>query len=164
MSTQIRRLQEEHHRLRRVLAAARGAVSMAPETHFVVRELCVALARQLETHCQREAEAIAWSGVAWGEEPVASVPVDHQDHLRSLRIITRYLIAGTPSGPSDERYRALGAVVEGLEEEMQLQEWHLFPLLLALETDDEWAAWELHDTEVDDATIHLSTLDRRGGE
>src|SRR6185436_11853165 len=57
MRTDVERLRRDHAMFRRKLDALDTAAAWLPGTGLVVRDLCVALAKQLPHHIQREARA-----------------------------------------------------------------------------------------------------------
>ena len=54
----IDRLRRDHQILRSKLDVLETALTMGPETWFVLREVCFTLARQLRDHMRREEELV----------------------------------------------------------------------------------------------------------
>ena len=52
-------LRSDHEQLRTQLDSLEGAMRIAPEAQFALRELCFSLTRMLDEHIQREKEALA---------------------------------------------------------------------------------------------------------
>lgn len=129
----IDRLKRDHRLLRSKLSMLQGAIALAPDSGVALREGCITLAHRLREHREREATVIALCqaaghGEELGEE-LARVTIEHGDRLQLLQMLTRRFAKEDPSKMPKEFYEALKTVVEGLGEELHLQEDALFPLL-----------------------------------
>lgn len=125
-------LKRDHRLLRSKLDMLRGAVSMAPQSWFVLRNGCFTLSRLLQAHCAREHQVLASCHPALEREELGRQVMEHQERLQSLRILNRCFVEEGPPPSMQEVCGALTAVVEGLDDELHLQEDELFPALARL--------------------------------
>ena len=125
----VETLRQDHTLLRRKLEVLAAALEVAPETEFVVRELCGTLARWLQEHINRETAAC--SRLPAGRRS----PLSFEGHTRAcavLRAIHDLLLTGHRTSLPTVILR-LSALLEQLERQMAEQEQRLFPALEAME-------------------------------
>lgn len=135
MRADVDRLRRDHQRLRRTLAALDTAAARLPDTRFVVRDLCVALAKQLPRHADREARACYAARAAHGAGPSPdALAAAHADDGRRLDVLVSRFLIDREAPPAALR-RAVAAASLALDERMRAQEAELFPWLDAQEPD-----------------------------
>lgn len=132
----IEGLKRDHRLLRSKLDMLRGAVSTAPESWLVLRNGCFTLSRLLQAHCAREHELLTACHAGLERAELAQTVMEHQERLQSLRILNRcFVVEEGPPPATKDVCGALTAVVEGLDDELHLQEDELFPALERLVED-----------------------------
>ncbi len=134
----IERLNRDHKILRSKLDVLEAALSMGPETWFVLREVCFTLARQLQDHIRREEELVAACRKAMNPKVLAEVVVEHRDEPAHLRTINR-LFVREPHQTLERIKPALTAVIQGLRRHMAEEEAELFPILERVLVEDKVA-------------------------
>ena len=124
----IERLKRDHVILRAKLGILEGALTMGPETWFVLREVCHALSRQLQDHIKREEELVRAYKELLTKNALTHLTVEHKDEPQLLRMINRLFV--------EEQGRSLTAIkpalttlIQGLRTHMAEEEAELFPVL-----------------------------------
>jgi len=121
-------LRKDHQILRAELRLLEGAMRVAPEAQFVLREMCWSLARMLEDHIWHEAEALRpYSGQIQGLMQ-ARMARDHADQEIILRDVN-ILLLGRIKAPTSQIVLPLGHLIDELREHMDEEERELFPVI-----------------------------------
>ena len=130
-----RSLRHDHDLLRKRLALLESALQVAPETRFVLREMCFSLHRTLQDHIGREAQAARrYTDRLSGGDPLPQVR-DHAQSLALLRSVNELLLGGMhASMPTAIAW--LTKAMEQLGAQMNEQESRLFPVLEEAETEE----------------------------
>ena len=124
----VDRLRRDHTILRAKLSVLEGALTMGPETWFVLREVCHTLSRQLQDHIKREEELVTACKEALTDDALPHLTVEHKDEPALLRTINRLFIE--EQGHSLASIKpALKRLIIGLRGHMDEEEAELFPLL-----------------------------------
>lgn len=128
-------LRKDHQALRSRLELLKGAMRVAPEAQFALRELCWSLARLLEAHIEREGQALA--PYSDGIQALARARLRHDcaDQRLVLRDVNALLLNGlrTPLGIVVPR---LAQFLEELEECMEEEEREVFPMVDRIAEDE----------------------------
>jgi hypothetical protein len=125
----VERLCRDHQVLRGKLDVLEAALSLGPETWFVLRELCFTLSRQLRDHIEREERLVSAFRHVLRPGKLADLALEHKDEPGLLRKINALFLS--ESGHTLERIRpALQEVIAGLRRHMADEETGLFPLFL----------------------------------
>ena len=124
----VERLRRDHVILRAKLSVLEGALTMGPETWFVLREVCYTLSRQLANHIKREEALVRACRDALAEQALAHMVVEHKDEPEFLRTINRLFV--DQQGHSLDALRPLlMKLIQGLRTHMAEEEAELFPVL-----------------------------------
>ena len=120
-------LRQDHAILRKKLEFLDSAMQVAPESRFVLREMCFSLQRLLQDHMAREADLFeAANGRAFGQEPVRTT--EHREPYSLLKTVNELLLTGMRASiPTVILW--LSKVIEGLRVQMDEQEREAFPAL-----------------------------------
>ena len=124
----IDRLRRDHELFRAKLKALEGMLAIAPETWFVLREVCFTLSRQLKDHIRREETLIAASRKGLIEDGLMRVAVDHHEEAQSLWTIN-WLLVQEPRPQLKQVRSVLNELMTVLPRHMAEQEAGLFPRL-----------------------------------
>lgn len=121
-------LRNDHQALRSRLGLLKGAMRVAPEAQFALRELCWSLARLLEAHIEREGQVLASYSNETQALARARITHDCADQHIVLRDVNALLLNGlrTPLGTVVPR---LAHLVEELEECVEEEEREVFPMV-----------------------------------
>ncbi len=122
------RLRRDHQILRAKLDVLETALSMGPQTWFVLREICFTLSRQLRDHIKREEALIAASRGVAAADVLAHLAIEHRDEPEHLRDINR-LFTSQAAHSLEQITPVLLNVIAGLRCHMAEEEAALFPLL-----------------------------------
>jgi len=124
----VERLKRDHQILRAKLNVLETALTLGPESWYVLREVCFTLSRQLQDHMRREEELIARCRQTMSPHVLAEIALEHQDEPAHLRTINRLFI--TQVDYSLERIKpVLTEAIQGLRRHMAEEEAELFPIL-----------------------------------
>ena len=124
----VERLRRDHVILRAKLSVLEGALTMGPETWFVLREVCYTLSRQLANHIKREEALVQACRDALAEGVLTHLAVEHKNEPELLRTINCLFV--DQWGHSLEVIRPdLLRLVQGLRTHMAEEEAELFPVL-----------------------------------
>ena len=120
-------LRQDHTILRKKMEFLESALQAAPESRFVLREMCFSLQRLLQDHMAREADLLqAASDQDFGQEPVAAI--EHRESHSLLKTVNELLLTGMHASiPTVILW--LSKVIESLHAQMQEQEREMFPAL-----------------------------------
>ena len=119
-------LKKDHEILRRKLDFLEAALQVAPQSVFVLREMCHSLTRMLDEHIHREDEALM---------PYANrirgilryrADQDHADQRLILRDVNALLLLGLKM-PTSKVVTLLSHLIEELREHMAEEEREVFP-------------------------------------
>jgi hemerythrin-like domain-containing protein len=121
-------LRREHQILRAKLKLLAVAMQMGPDASFVLREICWSLARMLEQHIQREAEALRPYSNRIQALTQARMAQDHADQQVVLRDVNALLLGGI-NAPVGRVVPPLAHLIEELREHMNEEEYELFPVI-----------------------------------
>ncbi len=124
----IERLKRDHAILRAKLNVLEAALSMGPQTWFVLREISHTLARQLRDHVKREEALIAECRDTLGASLVSCMQQEHRDESEHLRTINRLFLQTTGNRVEEVR-PVLTTLIAGLRHHMEEEEQELFPML-----------------------------------
>jgi len=140
----VNRLTQDHRLLHAKLEMLKGAIPLVPQSWLALREVCFTLSHLLQAHSERESEVMA--SYRWVLEDPELIPVllGHQSWLQSLQILNRCFVDEPSSTTPQELRRALVAVVDGLSEELDIQEDTLFPLLERVMASEKGMGTETH--------------------
>lgn len=128
--TRQERLQRDHQLLRAKLANVTTALNFAPDAWALIREESFGLSRWLHFHHERELAVSRLVCHSPAAEPDSVVWFGHEAQLQMLRLIIRGFLLCEPDASYPSVCKALLAVAEGLRDECELQERHLFPMAL----------------------------------
>jgi hypothetical protein len=130
-----RSIRHDHDLLRKRVALLESALQVAPETRFVLREMCFSLHRLLQDHINREAQSVRrYTDRLSGGDPLPHVR-DHAETLGLLRSVNELLLGGMrASMPTVSTW--LVKAIEQLKSQMSEQESRLFPVLEEAETEE----------------------------
>ena len=134
---------------------------MGPGVLYVLREVCLTLARQLRDHIKREEELVVACRHALSPPGLAALAVAHRYEPAHLRAINR-LFVEEPSHTLERIRPALSAVLQGLRRHMAEEEAELFPLLervlsareSAHASVEEASGWHLHECMTVNRVVH----------
>ena len=120
-------LRQDHIILRKKLEFLESALQVAPESRFVLREMCFSLQRMLQDHMAREADLFqAASDQTFGQEPVHAI--EHREPYSLLKTVNELLLSGMRASiPTVILW--LSKVIESLRAQMAEQERETFPAL-----------------------------------
>src|SRR3989338_4181473 len=119
-------LRKDHEVLRRKLEFIETALQVAPQSVFVLREMCHSLTKMLDAHIRREEEALAPYTSRIRAILRYREGHDHADQQQVLRDINMMLLAGIKMPTSTVVYR-LAHLIEELREHMAQEEREVFP-------------------------------------
>jgi len=129
------RMTRDHERLRPSVAVVQGALRLGGDTRWVLREVCYALWKQLDSHVRREDEAVRL-GRQLGPEPIGPATWSHAGELSRLDLLNRQLKDAQPDLPAAITSR-LQAITESILTQMADQDAVLLPWIgQALDEDD----------------------------
>ena len=121
-------LRSDHEQLRTQLDSLEGAMRVAPEAQFALREMCFSLTRMLGEHIQREKEAL----VPYRDRIQALInnrsSQDRADQRGALNGINLLLLDGLKA-PVGRVVTRLARLVDELREHMNEVEREVFPLV-----------------------------------
>ena len=123
----VERLKRDHAVLRSKLDVLESALTMGPETWYVLREVCFTLSRQLQDHIRREEELVTACRAAMNPNVLAEVVVEHRDEPRHLRAINR-LFVSAGSHSLARITPVLRETIQQLRRHMAEEETELFPI------------------------------------
>ena len=123
-------LQQDHALLRKKIALLSAALQVAPESRFVLRQMCFSLQRLLNDHTLREFQLLysACREDLWQA-------VNHASTLTRLRGVNELLLVGWRASLASVVVR-LAQVIEQLETQIAEQERAVFPQIGPLPTVD----------------------------
>jgi len=121
-------LRREHQILRAKLKLLAVAMQMGPDASFVLREMCWSLARMLEQHIQREAEALRPYSDRIQALTQARMAQDHADQQTILRDVN-ILLVGRINALTSQVILPLAHLIDELREHMDEEECELFPMV-----------------------------------
>jgi len=119
-------LKKDHEVLRRKLEFLEAALHVAPQSVFVLREMCHSLTKMLDAHIRREEQALAPHANRVRAILRYRAGEDHADQQQVLRDINTMLLAGIKM-PTSTVVNRLSHLIEELREHMVDEEQHLFP-------------------------------------
>ncbi len=121
-------LRSDHEQLRKQLDSLEGAMRVAPEAQFALREMCFSLTRMLGEHIKREKEAL----VPYRDRIQALInnrsSQDRADQRGALKGINLLLLDGLKA-PVGRVVTQLARLVDELREHMNELEREVFPLV-----------------------------------
>lgn len=135
-------LKKDHEVLRRKLEFLETAMQVAPQSVFVLRDMCHSLTKMLDAHIRREEQAVAPHTNRIQALLKYRAGKDHTDQRQVLRDINTMLLAGIKMPTSTVVYR-LAHFIEELREHMADEEAHLFPAVDKAEQEKPWVSEEL---------------------
>ena len=119
-------LKKDHEVLRRKLEFLEAALQVAPQSVFVLREMCYSLTKMLDAHIRREEEALT----PYTNRILAILRYradqDHADQRLILRDVNALLLQGIKMPPS-KVVSLLAHLIEELREHMAEEEREVFP-------------------------------------
>jgi len=119
-------LKKDHEVLRRKLEFIETALEVAPQSVFILREMCHSLTKMLDAHIRREEEALA----PYANRVRAILRYregrDHADQQQGLRDINMMLLAGIKM-PTSTVVNRLSHLIDELREHMAEEEHEVFP-------------------------------------
>ena len=120
-------LRQDHIILRKKLEFLESALQVAPESRFVLREMCFSLQRLLQDHMAREADLFETANErALGQEPVRAT--EHREPYSLLKTVNELLLTGMHASlPTVILW--LSKIIEGLRSQMEEQERESFSAL-----------------------------------
>jgi iron-sulfur cluster repair protein YtfE (RIC family) len=121
-------LRKDHEVLRRKLEFLETALQVAPQSVFVLRDMCHSLTKMLEAHIRREEQALAPYGNRIRAILQYQAGEDHADQRTVLRDINTMLLAGIKM-PTSRVVNRLSHLIEELREHMAEEERELFPAI-----------------------------------
>lgn len=119
-------LKKDHEILRRKLDFLETAMQVAPQSAFVLRDMCHSLTKMLDAHIHREEEALAPHTNRIRALLRYHAGQDHADQQTVLRDINTMLLAGIKM-PTSTVVNRLSHLIQELREHMADEEEHLFP-------------------------------------
>jgi len=124
----IERLTRDHVILWAKLDVLESALRLAPDTWYVLREICYTLSRQVQQHIRREEVVVAQCRAALTPKQLQELHVEHHDEQDRLRVLNHLFLQ--ESGRSLAQVAPmLRSMVQGLRHHMEEEERTLFPLL-----------------------------------
>ena len=121
-------LRSDHEQLRKQLDSLEGAMRVAPEAQFALREMCFSLTRMLGEHIKREKEAL----VPYRDRIQALInnrsSQDRADQRGALKGINLLLLDGLKA-PVGRVVTQLARLVDELREHMNELEREVFPVV-----------------------------------
>ena len=124
-------LRRDHQLLRRKLEFLESAMQLAPETQFVLREMCWSLAHMLTEHIRHENEVLRPYSNRIKAFTHWWMAQDHADQQIVLRDINALLLGGMKA-PISRVVPPLTHLIEELREHMEEEEREVFPMVYCL--------------------------------
>ena len=121
-------LKKDHEVLRRKLEFIETALQVAPQSVFVLRDMCHSLTNMLDAHIRREEQALAPYANRIRAILQYQAGEDHADQRTVLRDVNTMLLAGIKM-PTSTVVDRLSHLIEELREHMADEEQHLFPAI-----------------------------------
>ena len=121
-------LRQDHQILRANLTLLEAAMQMAPETNFVLREMCWSLAKRLDAHIQHEVEVLRPYNnriQALTQEHMAQ---EHAEQRVVLRDVNTVLL-GESNASVNKVVPPLAHLIEELRAHMEAEEQEVFPMV-----------------------------------
>ncbi|MDP3723561.1 MAG: hemerythrin domain-containing protein [Candidatus Omnitrophota bacterium] len=132
-------LKKDHEVLRRKLEFIETALCVAPQSVFVLREMCHSLTKMLDAHIRREEQAL----LPYANRVQAILRYrageDHADQQQVLRDINTMLLAGIKM-PTSTVVNRLSHLIAELREHMAEEEHEVFPAIEKAEEEVQWGA------------------------
>ena len=119
-------LKKDHEVLRRKLEFLEAALQVAPQSVFVLRDMCHSLTKMLDTHIRREEQALSPYTNRIRAILRYRAGQDHADQQVVLRDINTMLLAGIKM-PTSTVVNRLSHLIEELREHMAEEEREVFP-------------------------------------
>lgn len=119
-------LKKDHEVLRRKLEFIETALHVAPQSVFVLREMCYSLTKMLDAHIRREEEALSPYTNRIRAILRYHAGQDHADQQQVLRDINTMLLAGIKM-PTSTVVNRLSHLIAELREHMVEEEREVFP-------------------------------------
>ena len=119
-------LKKDHEVLRRKLEFLEAALQVAPQSPFVLREMCHSLTRMLDEHIHREDEALMPYANRIRAILHYRADQDHADQRLILRDVNALLLQGLKM-PTSKVVSLLSHLIEELREHMAEEEREVFP-------------------------------------
>ena len=121
-------LKKDHEVLRRKLEFIETALQVAPQSVFVLRDMCYSLTKMLEAHIRREEAALAPYTNRIREILRYRAGHDHADQQQVLGDVNTMLLAGIKM-PTSTVVNRLSHLIEELREHMAEEEREVFPVV-----------------------------------
>ena len=121
-------LRSDHEQLRTQLDSLEGAMRVAPEAQFALREMCFSLTRMLDEHIKREKEALAPYRDRIQALITSRFSQDRADQSGVLNGVNILLLEGLKA-PVGVVVTRLARLVDELREYMNELECEVFPLV-----------------------------------
>ena len=119
-------LKKDHEVLRRKLGFLEAALQVAPQSPFVLREMCHSLTRMLDEHIHREDEALMPYANRIRAILRYRADQDHADQRLILLDVNALLLQGIKM-PTSKVVNLLSHLIEELREHMAEEEREVFP-------------------------------------
>ena len=119
-------LKKDHEVLRRKLEFLEAALQMAPQTPFVLRDMCHSLTRMLDEHIRREEQTLAPYTNRISALFRYRAGQDHADQRLVLRDVNTLLLEGIKM-PTSTVVSRLSHLIDELREHMAEEEQQVFP-------------------------------------
>jgi len=121
-------LKKDHEVLRRKLEFLETALQVAPQSVFVLRDMCHSLTKMLEAHIRREEQAMAPYSNRIRAILQYQAGEDHADQRTVLRDVNTMLLGGIKM-PTSIVVDRLSHLIEELREHMAEEEREIFPAI-----------------------------------
>lgn len=119
-------LKKDHEVLRRKLEFIETALQVAPQSVFVLRDMCHSLTKMLDAHIRREEQTLAPYNNRIHAILQYRAGQDHADQQQVLRDVNTMLLAGIKM-PTSTVVDRLSHLIQELREHMAEEEHEVFP-------------------------------------